>query len=365
MTGDPDTITQEPGPDGVLFDAEPVLPATEPAEPEMVPDHDLVGALEAVLLVVDAPVTESALADRGRPPAGQGPGTAGRPGRPLHGRVLRDRAARARRRLAVLHPRPVRPGGRALRAGRCAEPAVPGRPGNPGGCRLPAAGDPGPDRRGPRRERRRRHPHPDVPWPDRRRRCRPGHRWAAVPDHRPVPGTAWLVRSLGDCHRSGRCCPTSTGSTMSDARTRAESRARRRRSDHDRPLRATGQGRRSRRGRRPRWHPAAEGAGVGRRRLPPQGRGADPVRPGQGRRHRGQGDGHADRPGRGRRARRRQPGRAARRSGLPGAEQDARHALDHVRRAGPAEHRSTAGGPARSGCSTSAGWTWTPRVCCC
>ena len=32
------------------------------ADPDMVPDHDLVGALEAVLLVVDAPVTETALA---------------------------------------------------------------------------------------------------------------------------------------------------------------------------------------------------------------------------------------------------------------------------------------------------------------
>jgi len=62
MSGDPDTMTQEPGPGGVLFDAEPVLTATESAEPETVPDHDLVGALEAVLLVVDSPVTESALA---------------------------------------------------------------------------------------------------------------------------------------------------------------------------------------------------------------------------------------------------------------------------------------------------------------
>jgi segregation and condensation protein B len=62
VSGDPDTMTQEPGPDGVLFDAEPVPAATEQAEPETVPDHDLAGALEAVLLVVDSPVTESALA---------------------------------------------------------------------------------------------------------------------------------------------------------------------------------------------------------------------------------------------------------------------------------------------------------------
>jgi len=31
-------------------------------DPDMVPDHELVGALEAVLLVIDAPVTETALA---------------------------------------------------------------------------------------------------------------------------------------------------------------------------------------------------------------------------------------------------------------------------------------------------------------
>lgn len=36
--------------------------AEQAAEPESVPDHDLAAALEAVLLVVDAPVTESALA---------------------------------------------------------------------------------------------------------------------------------------------------------------------------------------------------------------------------------------------------------------------------------------------------------------
>jgi len=51
VNGDPHTMTQEHS------DAEPPVAVTE-----MVPDHDLVGALEAVLLVVDAPVTEVALA---------------------------------------------------------------------------------------------------------------------------------------------------------------------------------------------------------------------------------------------------------------------------------------------------------------
>ena len=39
---------------------------TVPTEPEVVPEHDLAGALEAVLLVVDTPVTEAALGDGGR-----------------------------------------------------------------------------------------------------------------------------------------------------------------------------------------------------------------------------------------------------------------------------------------------------------
>ena len=50
MTGEPDTVSAD-------------TPGTQDAdEPEAVPEHDLVGALEAVLLVVDAPVSEAALA---------------------------------------------------------------------------------------------------------------------------------------------------------------------------------------------------------------------------------------------------------------------------------------------------------------
>jgi len=50
VTGEPDTVSAD-------------TPGTQDAdEPEAVPEHDLVGALEAVLLVVDAPVSEAALA---------------------------------------------------------------------------------------------------------------------------------------------------------------------------------------------------------------------------------------------------------------------------------------------------------------
>ncbi len=47
---------------------------TEPAEPEVVPEHDLVGALEAVLLVVDAPGHRGRAGDGGRVTARPGCG---------------------------------------------------------------------------------------------------------------------------------------------------------------------------------------------------------------------------------------------------------------------------------------------------
>lgn len=57
---------QQAGMEALFADEDLGIPATvdgaPPAEPESVPDHDLAAALEAVLLVVDAPVTESALA---------------------------------------------------------------------------------------------------------------------------------------------------------------------------------------------------------------------------------------------------------------------------------------------------------------
>ena len=91
MNGDPNTMTQDreagrPAPDADLVDhpdpsqypasgptvrettvgvttvGETTVDETAPADTETVPEHDLVGALEAVLLVVEAPVTEAALA---------------------------------------------------------------------------------------------------------------------------------------------------------------------------------------------------------------------------------------------------------------------------------------------------------------
>jgi segregation and condensation protein B len=71
VNADPGTITGVPADDAsqaqlpieIEPSADDVTPEpTEPAEPQVVPEHDLVGALEAVLLVVDAPVTEAALA---------------------------------------------------------------------------------------------------------------------------------------------------------------------------------------------------------------------------------------------------------------------------------------------------------------
>ena len=54
----PELFALEPVPD----DADNAGAPTTPAPVEIVPEHDLPGALEAVLLVVDAPVTEAALA---------------------------------------------------------------------------------------------------------------------------------------------------------------------------------------------------------------------------------------------------------------------------------------------------------------
>ena len=71
MNAEPGTITGVPVDDATQaqlpIEVEPsaddgTTEPTEPAEPQVVPEHDLVGALEAVLLVVDAPVTETALA---------------------------------------------------------------------------------------------------------------------------------------------------------------------------------------------------------------------------------------------------------------------------------------------------------------
>jgi segregation and condensation protein B len=50
VTGDPEIVTAEPADDSV-----------EQAPADQVPEHDLAGAVEAVLLVTDTPVTEAAI----------------------------------------------------------------------------------------------------------------------------------------------------------------------------------------------------------------------------------------------------------------------------------------------------------------
>ena len=85
--------------------------------------------------------------------------------------------------------------------------------------------------------------------------------------------------------------------------------------------------------------PAAEGARAGGRRVPTRGRGADRGGPGERRRQGRPRDGPPHRPGHRRGARRREPGGAARRPGPPGAEQAVRDALHDVRRAGPPVRR--------------------------
>ena len=117
--------------------------------------------------------------------------------------------------------------------------------------------------------------------------------------------------------------------------------------------------------------PAAEGAGPGRRGLPPRRRGAHRRGPGERRRQGRARDGPPRRPGHRRRARRRRPRRAARRRRAPGAEQAVRDALDHVGRPGSpvrrrpghgARRADQPGGPAvpRRAASTPR-----PRACCC
>ena len=98
------------------------------------------GALEAVLMVVDEPVSEVALAtalgltrDRVREELATLAGELRRGGPRL-------RAARGRRRLAVLQRPAYAAGGRGVRAGRPAGQADPGRAGDPGRRRLPPAG---------------------------------------------------------------------------------------------------------------------------------------------------------------------------------------------------------------------------------
>ena len=64
MNGDPGTMTDVTQPRlPIDIEGPDEVGIAQPAEPEAVPEHDLVGALEAVLLVVDAPVTEAVAAE--------------------------------------------------------------------------------------------------------------------------------------------------------------------------------------------------------------------------------------------------------------------------------------------------------------
>ena len=124
--------------------------------------------------------------DGGRAPPGPGPGLAAGVGRRYTAAIL-DRTARlgggwrfyTRDRFAPVVER--------FRAGRRAEPAVPRGAGNAGRGRLPAAGHHGPGSPGSAGSTSTVSSGTlDVPGTDRGRRHGPGHRWPAVPDHRPV-----------------------------------------------------------------------------------------------------------------------------------------------------------------------------------
>jgi segregation and condensation protein B len=72
VNADPQMLDPDPGGSPIGPDSADAGPGvgTEAPAVETVPDHDLAGALEAVLLVVEAPVTETALgAAVGHPPA--------------------------------------------------------------------------------------------------------------------------------------------------------------------------------------------------------------------------------------------------------------------------------------------------------
>jgi segregation and condensation protein B len=129
-------------------------------------------ALEAVLMVVDEPVSEVALATALESPSRPSASTS----RELEADLRRGpsglHAARGRRWVAGLQPVRVCPGRREVPPRRPAGPADPGLAGDPRGHRLQAAGLPSPGRRGARRQRRRRRAHPVHPRPHRRARSR-------------------------------------------------------------------------------------------------------------------------------------------------------------------------------------------------
>ena len=184
---------------------------------EIVPDHDLAGALEAVLLVVDAPVTEAALATAvGHPPA-RVRDVLLDAGRPVHrgvapGIELRELGGGwrfyTRDRFAPVVERFVLDGAQS-RLSRAALETLAVVAYRQPVTRARVAG-------GPRGQRRRCRPHADVPRADRgrRRRRRTPADCCTAP-----PSCSWsglVCPTCRNCRRSARCCPISTGSTMSD-----------------------------------------------------------------------------------------------------------------------------------------------------
>ena len=184
----------------------------------MVPDHDLAGALEAVLLVVDAPVTETALATA--------VGTAGNRVRA----VLVDLAARytaassgielrelgggwrfyTRDRFAPVVERFVLDGAQS-RLSRAALETLAVVAYRQPVTRARIAAVRGVNVDGVVRTLMSRGLIEDVGTDPTPADC-----CTAPPT---VPGTAWFVRPGRNCRRSAHCCRTSTGSTMSDPRS--------------------------------------------------------------------------------------------------------------------------------------------------
>ena len=166
------------------------------------------GALEAILLVVDEPVSELVLAQvLEQPPERVGP-VLRRDRRGLHRRRARLRAAPGRRRLAALHPAGIRHLRGAVRPGRAVRAADPGRAGDTGRGRLQAAGDPVADLGHPGCQLRRGDPYPGLPRPGRGVRHRTGQRGVPLPDHHAVPGEARARTASTSCPRWPRSCPT-------------------------------------------------------------------------------------------------------------------------------------------------------------
>ena len=81
-------------------------------------DDELARVLEALLLVVDTPVTAETLASVTEQPVYRITAKLRDDGRRVHRPRQRDRPARGRRRLADVHPVPVRAVCRAAAAGR-------------------------------------------------------------------------------------------------------------------------------------------------------------------------------------------------------------------------------------------------------